>query len=474
MSDLSDLTDLSIAGAAGAIHRRELSPVELTDAYLIRIDKVDPALGCYVEVTQERARADARRAADELAGGQDRGPLHGVPLALKDLVDTAGITTAAGAKVYAERVPAADATVARRLAEAGSVLLGKTNTHELAFGITTTNPHFGPTRNPWDPSRIPGGSSGGSGAAVAAGLAAGAIGTDTGGSIRIPASMCGCVGLKPTFGRVSAAGVVPLSRSADHVGPLTRTVEDAAIVLGAIAGYDPDDAVTVAVAVPDYRAGLSDGIAGLRIGVPRAACFSLVEPEVLAVVEAALEVLAGLGAELVDVELPDAMAAMGQPGEGSLFALVIEESRLAHGVAWAERPADFGPDLAGLYSTPAIDGAGFATALATQRRFTEDMRRVLTSVDLLVAPTTVMTPPPIGAETVTILGFELPVIAAGILNTVAFNFAGLPALSVPCGFTPDGLPVGLQLGGRPFDEATVLRAGHAYEQAAGWSPRPPV
>ena len=222
---MNELTELTIADAGDAIARGDVSPVDLTQAYLDRIDKLDPELNAYVTVTADRAVRDARRATDELSAGDRRGPLHGIPLGLKDLIDTAGITTSGGAKVYADRVPTADATVSRRLADAGAVLLGKLNMHELAFGLTTTNPHFGATRNPFDTSRIPGGSSGGSGAATVAHLAAATIGSDTGGSIRVPASFCGCVGLKPTYGRVSAAGVMPLARTFDHVGPLARTVE---------------------------------------------------------------------------------------------------------------------------------------------------------------------------------------------------------------------------------------------------------
>src|SRR6185503_15024239 len=250
---VSDPTDLTIAEAAERLRTKRLSASELAAAYLARIERVNPLLNAYVTVTAERALADARRATDEIARGDHRGPLHGIPIGLKDLVDTAGIRTTYGSKVHATNVPAADAVVAQKLARAGAVLLGKHNTHEYAFGVTTDNPHWGPTRNPWITSRIPGGSSGGSGAAVAARLAAGAIGTDTGGSIRIPAALCGVVGLKPTYGRVSKAGVFPMSYLFDHVGPITQTVEDAAIMLEAIAGYDPADPTTVRMPLADYR-----------------------------------------------------------------------------------------------------------------------------------------------------------------------------------------------------------------------------
>ncbi|MGQ0575649.1 MAG: amidase family protein [Pseudonocardia sp.] len=301
-------------------------------------------------------------------------------------------------------------------------------------------------------------------------LAAATIDTDTGGSIRIPASFSGCVGLKPTYGRVSTAGVVPLARLFDTVGPLARTVEDAAILLGAIAGYDPADAATV----PDLRAALDGGVAGLRIGVPRSSLWALLADEVRAVTDAALEVLAGLGAILVEVELPDATAAIGGPGAPGWVGVVTEESRHHHRRAWADRRSDFGPDLQFLCSAPALSGAAFAESLAAFRRYAEGVRQALTGVDLLASPATPIAAPPIGAQDAVIGGVELPVAAAAMLTAAPFNLAGVPAVSVPCGLTEGGLPVGLQLAGRPFDEATVLRAAHAYEQAGGWDPRSPV
>jgi aspartyl-tRNA(Asn)/glutamyl-tRNA(Gln) amidotransferase subunit A len=251
MSD-PELCGLTIARAAKALRAREFSPLELTESYLRRIEQLNPRVNAYITVTAERARADARRATEEFAAGRIRGPLHGIPVALKDLFETEGIRTTGGARIHASHVPAQDCPVARQLRDAGTILLGKLNTHEYAYGVTTNNPHFGATRNPWNLERIPGGSSGGSGAAIAAGLATATIGTDTGGSIRMPASVCGVVGLKPTYGRVSKAGVLPLSYLFDHAGPITRTVEDAALVLNAIAGYDPSDATTVRAPVDDY------------------------------------------------------------------------------------------------------------------------------------------------------------------------------------------------------------------------------
>ncbi len=344
------LTDLSIAAAAAQLRSRSVSPVELTEAYLERIERLNPAINAYVTVTGERARADARRAAEEIAKSGPRGPLHGVPIALKDLCDTAGIRTTAGGKFFADHVPKADCAVARRLREAGSVLLGKLNTHEFAYGVTTDNPHFGATRNPWDQSRIPGGSSGGSGAAIAASLAAGTIGTDTGGSIRIPASLCGAVGLKPSYGRVSKAGIFPLSFIFDHAGPITRTVEDAAIMLEAIAGYDAADPTSERVPVDRYTQGLARGAKGLRLGVPRRYFYERLDPEVGAALESALGVLGSIGASVQDVELPSSETAIT-----SLFGLVLAEAKHIHAERLSARPQDFGADVVEILSQATPD-----------------------------------------------------------------------------------------------------------------------
>ena len=463
---MSDLTELSIAQAAAALRAGRCSATELTLAHLARIERLNPRLNAYLTVTAERALADARRAADELGRGVDRGPLHGVPIGLKDIVDTAGIRTTCGSKVHATHVPSADAAVARKLAEAGAVLLGKLATHEYAFGVTTNNPHWGPTRNPWDTTRIPGGSSGGSGAAVAARMACGAIGTDTGGSIRMPAAVCGVVGLKPTYGRVSKTGVFPMSYLFDHVGPLTRTVEDAAIMLGAIAGYDAGDATTVPMPVDDYRARLGDGMRGLRIGVPRS-LFTPVDRAVLAAVEEALVTLADLGATVREVSVPE----FPMPG---MFDLIIAEAKEIHADTLANRMDDLGADVALYLSAPHGDAVALALALRHVREYAAGVRTVLhDQVDLLVLPTCPIGAPPIGTDVVDVGGEAVQTFFAMSLRTAPFNAAGVPALTVPCGFTPGGLPIGLQIVGRPFDEVTVLRAGHAYEQATEWHRRRP-
>ncbi len=467
MGDL-ELNGLTIGRAAKAFRARALSPTELAEAYLARIATVNPRVNAYVTVTAERARADARRATDELAAGRSRGPLHGIPVALKDLYETAGIRTTGGAKIHADYVPGADCTVARRLREAGTVLLGKLNTHEYAYGVTTDNPHYGATRNPWNTEHIPGGSSGGSGAAIAAGLATATTGTDTGGSIRMPASLCGVVGLKPTYGRVSKAGVLPLSYLFDHAGPLTRTVEDAALVLNAIAGYDPADPSTVRIPVDDYTAGLGDGVRGLRVGVPRSYFFAQLDCEVAAAVEQALSDLRRLGADVRDVEVAGV-----EMGVAATFGLVLAEAQEIHAEALQARPGDFGADVRDILATPAPATPMLMTALRARDALGAAMRVALESVDVLVTPTTPIVAARIGQDAVTYGGGEEAILFAMIRCTAPFNATGLPALSLPCGFTRAGLPVGLQIVGRPFDERTVLRAGHAYEQATAWHTRTP-
>jgi aspartyl-tRNA(Asn)/glutamyl-tRNA(Gln) amidotransferase subunit A len=463
-----DLNGLTVVRAAQAIRTREVSPLELTEAYLDRIARLNPEVNAYITVTAERARADARRATDELAAGKARGPLHGIPVALKDLYETAGIRTTGGAKIHADYVPAADCTVARRLHDAGTILLGKLNTHEYAYGVTTTNPHFGATRNPWNLEHIPAGSSGGSGAAIAAGLATATTGTDTGGSIRMPASVCGVVGLKPTYGRVSKAGVIPLSYLFDHTGPITRTVEDAALMLNVLAGYDPADATSVRTPVDDYTAEIGAGIRGLRIGVPRAYFFAQLDDEVAAAVERALEELRRLGAEVRDIELDGV-----ELGVGATFGLVLTEAQEIHAEALRTRSDDFGADVRAILTTPAPDPQTLMIALRARDALTVSTRCALESVDLLVTPTTPIPAARIGEEIVRYGGVEESILLAMIRCTAPFNATGLPALSIPCGFTRAGLPIGLQLVGRPFDERIVLRAGHAYERATEWHARTP-
>jgi len=464
-----DIANLSIARAARALRDREFSPLELTDAYLRRIEQLNPTINAYVTVTAERAREDAHRATEEFTAGKIRGPLHGIPIAHKDLYETAGIRTTGGAKIHANHVPQTDCTVARKLREAGTILLGKLNTHEYAYGVTTNNPHYGATRNPWDLGRVPAGSSGGSGAAIAAGLATATTGSDTGGSIRMPASVCGVVGLKPTYGRVSKAGVLPLSYRYDHTGPLTRTVEDAALMLNVIAGYDPADPASVRVPVDDVTAFLGAGVRGLRIGVPRGYFFDHLENDIAAAMDLAIEVLVQLGADVRDVDVPGVA-----DGLGGTFGFVLAEAQNIHTGSLRDRPEDFGSDVREMLSSYWPTTTELMAGQRAVDALTAAMRTTLETVDVLVTPTTPITAPLIGQESLRYGRMEESVLGAMIRCTAPFNATHLPALSLPCGFNRDGLPIGLQIAGRPFDEATVLRVGHAYEQATDWHLRSPA
>ncbi len=458
-----ELTTLTVAEAARLLERRELSPVELTEACLERIQALEPRLNAFITVTGEEALATARERQEELARGQRRGPLHGIPMALKDLIDTAGVRTTAGSRILAERVPREDATVAARLREAGAVFLGKLNLHEFAFGGTNVNPHYGPARNPWDLERIPGGSSGGSGVAVAAGECLASLGSDTGGSIRLPAALCGITGLKPTYGRVSLHGVIPLAWSLDHVGPMCRTAEDCAIVLGAIAGPDGRDIYAADVPVPDYRAQLGGGVRGLRVGVPREHFFEGTDAEVAEAVRRAVELLAELGAEVREVSLPHTEL-LAQ----TVAAIMVPEV-LAYHLNWLrERPQDYGEDVRlRLEMGVVYPAVAYVQAQRLRRALVQEWGWVFQEIDLLATPTTRIPAP--GLEE----GGKVQTTMALIRNTNPFNLTGQPAISLPCGFTRSGLPIGLQLVGRWWEEGTVLRAAHAYQQATDWHRRAP-
>jgi aspartyl-tRNA(Asn)/glutamyl-tRNA(Gln) amidotransferase subunit A len=458
----TDLHYLTLAEAARLVRERAVSPVELTRTALERIERLDGRLRSFITVTAESALEEARRAEAAVGLQSALAPLHGVPIALKDLFDTAGVATTAGSRILGDRVPSKDATVVSRLRESGAVMLGKLNMHEFAFGVTTLNPHYGTCRNPWDTDRIPGGSSGGSGAAVAAGLCYGALGSDTGGSIRIPGSLCGIVGLKPTYGRVSRSGVLPLSWSLDHAGPMTRTVTDTALMLDAIAGHDPADPGSAAVPVPDYTATLEDGVRGLRVGLPRRYFFEQMEPAVERAVEDAVAVLRQAGAEVRDVEIE------GIEHTGAAFAPIISVEAASYHARWLrECPQDYGADVLGrLMQGDLYPATQYVNAQRLRRTITDNFLATLSEVDVLMMPTMPVTAPRIPGPAV---ATPNPLTR----NTFPFDVTGLPALTLPCGFDPDGLPIGLQIAGRPFDEPTVLRAARAYERATDWHTRHP-
>jgi aspartyl-tRNA(Asn)/glutamyl-tRNA(Gln) amidotransferase subunit A len=465
------LHTLTIEELAPLLRNKTVSPVEAVEHYLARIETLDGHLNAYITVMANEALDEARAAEQAIMAGHYHGPLHGVPIALKDLYDTAGVRTTAASKIYADRVPDADATSVAKLREAGAIIIGKTNMHEWAFGATNSTSYFGPTYNPWDLSRITGGSSGGSGAAVAAGLCAAATGSDTGGSVRIPSALCGIVGLKPTYGRISCAGLVPLSWSLDHPGPMTKSVYDAAVMLRAMAGYDPKDPVTLNAPVPDYTQTLRDGVSGLRIATDPAYAFSHVDNAVGVAVKQALRVLQDLGAELVETTLPR----LDEANDATLLIIRLDALAAGHEEFLRTRPEDYEPGGARerLEKGLEIRGVDYARAQRVRQWLRRDFETLFEEVDLIAFPTCAIPAPRLDQPEITIDGETTAVTVPLTRYTRIFNLAGLPAISVPCGFSSDELPIGLMLAGPHLDEATVLRAAYAYEQATEWHERRP-
>ena len=459
----ADLTGLSLSAAGALLRRKAVSPVELTRACLARIERLNPVVNAFITVTAEQALRQARDAEAEIHKGNWRGPLHGVPIALKDLIDTAGVRTTAGSELFKDRVPQEDAEVVRRLNAAGAVILGKLNMHEFAYGATSVPTFYGAVHNPWKTDRIAGGSSGGSAAAVAAGLCFGALGSDTGGSIRQPSAYCGITGLKPTYGRVSTRGAIPLSWSLDHVGPMCRSVEDAALLLQVIAGYDPLEASSVDAPVPDYSKALKTKVAGMRLGIPRAIFYEQLDPEIEAAVKQAMDVLHKLTAGARDVVLP-----AYQP-----LPVLDAEAHAYHAGYIAKTPELYQPA-----TRTRIEGGARITAEAyiQGRRELDRLRSavagVFANVDLLVTPTTPVPPATIADAKVS----EIPGpgrTTPSLRNTAPFDVYGLPTISVPCGFTSAGLPIGLQISGPRLGEPAVLALAQAYQQATAWHTRRP-
>ncbi len=448
----------SIVALAPRIRRKEVSPVDLTRDCLDRIEKLNPALNAFITVTAEAAMAAARAADAEIVRGRWRGPLHGIPVAIKDLIDTAGTLTTAASAMHQNRVPAEDADVVRRLRRAGAVILGKNNLHEFAYGGSSLVSFFGDVHNPWNKAHITGGSSGGSAAAAAAGLCYAAIGTDTAGSIREPAALCGCVGIKPTYGRVSCRGVIPLSWSLDHIGPLAASVGDAATVLQAIAGYDALDIFSVDVAVSDYVSGIGEGAKALRVGVPRQHFFDDLHDEVRSAVEQALVVIRTLVASVLELNIE-------VPTNRNVQA---PESYAYHAENIARAPELYQPEtLRRIRTGEKISAAEYIQGRHEQERERRRALQFFSDVDLLITPTT-----PIPAPAIADLRKNPEALRPAELvllrNTRPFNVWGLPTISVPCGFTKSGLPIGLQIAGSHWREDLVLRLAYAYEQNTEW------
>jgi aspartyl-tRNA(Asn)/glutamyl-tRNA(Gln) amidotransferase subunit A len=481
-------TRLTIHELGERFRRRELTPSEVTEAYLARIVALDPQVQAYLTVTREPAMRQAAEADARYAAGTPRGPLDGVPIAVKDVLCTRGIRTTCGSRILESFVPPYDATAVARLLAAGAVLLGKLNMDEFAMGSSTENSAFFPTRNPWDLTRVPGGSSGGSAAAVAARLAAAALGTDTGGSIRQPAAFCGDVGLKPTYGRVSRYGLVAFASSLDQIGPLARDVEDAALVLGAIAGHDPLDSTSVDVPVPDYRALLGRGVDGLKVGIPAEYFIEGLDPEVEAAVRAAIRVLEELGARSEPVSLPHTEYALAAyyliaPAEASSnlarydgvkYGLRAGRARDLIEMYSRTRAAGFGAEvkrrvMLGTYALSAgYYDAYYGKAQRVRTLVRRDFQAAFERVDVIAAPTTPGVAFKFGEK-------EDPLqMYLNDVFTIPGNLSGLPGVAIPAGFTMAGLPIGLQLVGRAFDEAGLLRVAHAYERATAWHERAPA
>jgi aspartyl-tRNA(Asn)/glutamyl-tRNA(Gln) amidotransferase subunit A len=450
----------TIRELGGHYRKRELSPVEVTRTLLGRIEQLDPMLHAFITLTADRAMADARAAEAALQRGDAR-PLLGIPVAHKDIYCTRGIRTTGGSALLADWLPEDNATCVRRWQEAGTVLLGKLITHEFAFGLQLPGHRFQPARNPWNIAHIPGGSSSGSGAALAAGLVVGATGSDTGGSIRGPAAFCGIVGLKPTYGRVSRAGVLTLSWTLDHAGPMARTVEDCAYLLQAMAGHDAADPASSRVPVDDYLAPLGRDIRGVKIGVPRAYFFDGIDPEVAQAFEGALTTLRGLGAEVRDVTIPSLHTTP------AFLLILMAEAFAYHARDICEHPELYGDVLRERILTGAlVTAAEYTQAQRLRAQLGREMAEVLQDVDVLATPTTPAPATPFTLAQDPEFGFPRS-------NMPPFNLTGLPTLALPCGFTSSGLPLSLQLAGRPFEEGMVLQVGHAYEQATLWHTRRP-
>ena len=458
----SDATWLSLTEASRLIRDKKISSVELTQSCLNRIERLNPKLNAFITVTAESALAQARKTESEIQRSHWRGPLHGVPIALKDLFDTAGVKTTAGSALFKDRVPTQDGEIVRRLKDAGAVLLGKLNMHEFAYGGSSVISYYGPVHNPWSPDHEAGGSSAGSAVAMAAGLCYGSVGSDTGGSIRQPSAYCGTVGLKPTYGRVSTRGVIPLSWLYDHVGPMTRTVEDAAAMLQVLAGYDPEDANSADAPVPDYTQALSQN-GPLRVGVPRAYFYEKLHPEIESAMNAALAVIGKLAASVRDVEMP----------ASNDTTILRAEAYAYHAENVKKNPELYQPEtLKRIRAGEDVTTAAYIQARRQVDQYRHTIRKVFETVDLLVTPTTPVPPFTISELLADMDNLRTKEILT-LRNTRPFNILGLPSISVPCGFTRAGLPIGLQISGAPWAEGNVLRLAHAYEQQTEWHKKRP-
>jgi aspartyl-tRNA(Asn)/glutamyl-tRNA(Gln) amidotransferase subunit A len=483
-----DLSSLTIKEASELIRKKEISPVELTRVVLKRIEEKDPRINSYITVLWDEAINQAKEEERLIVSGNYRGPLHGIPLSVKDIFVMRGVRTTCGSKILENFISPYDSTVVKNLREAGAIVVGKNNMDEFAMGSSTENSYFGPTRNPWDLDRVPGGSSGGSAAAVSASLCFASIGTDTGGSIRQPASLCGVVGLKPTYGRVSRFGMIAFASSLDQAGPIAKTVEDAALVLNVIAGSDPRDSTSVRLPVPDYTEHINEGIKGLRIGIPKEYFIKGIDPEVEGAVRKAITFFEDLGAHLEEISLPHTEYAVSAyyiiaPSEASSNLARYDGVRYGFRSPHCEslrdmytktRAQGFGAEvkrriMIGTYALSAgYYDAYYLKAQRVRTLIKRDFEKAFERVDVIMTPTSPEVAFRIGEKVDDPLKMYL-----SDIFTIPCNLAGLPGISVPCGFNSEGLPIGLQILGKPFDEETILRVGHNYEIHTGWTRRKP-
>ena len=469
---MHELEFASIEALSALLAKKKVSPIELTRLYLSRIERLNPKLNAFIAVASESALAEARAAERELLRGRRRGALRGIPIALKDNIYTRNLRTTMGSRILRDFVPSEDATVVRKLRRAGAIVLGKTNLHEFAYGVTSENPHYGPVRNPWKTDRISGGSSGGSAVAVAAGLCAVAIGSDTGGSIRIPSGLCGVVGFKPTFGRVSVHGVFPLAASFDHVGPIARSAVDAALILECIAGHDPLDPTSLARSEKSFRSTLKRK--RVRLGRPKEHFWVNMDSEVRRITETAVGDFVKAGAELKEISLPTVVAGI----EAANLIAAVEATQL-HGREgyFPARAGEYGADVRGrLEQGGNVRAIDYLSAQEVMRRARDEAEAVLKNVDAIVIPTSPIGAPPMGSEPVRVGDVEMPLRTALVDRNRFGNFTGLPAISMPCGIMQNGLPVAVQFIGRRFADAQLIAIAQRFaENQRDWQPRhPPV
>ena len=464
-----DLSKLTIGNLSSHIQNKKVSPVEITQAILDRISRLNPKVNAYITVLEDQAMEKAKIAEKDIMEGNYKGPMHGIPVAVKDNMEAKGFKTTCASKVRENHISTFNATVVERLQQAGAILIGKLNMQEFAIGATSTDSHFGPVRNPWDTSRIPGGSSGGSAAAIGSSIAMGTLGSDTRGSGRIPASLCGIVGLKPTYGLASNYGITPVAWSLDHPAPMTGTVEDAAIMLQAIAGYDPNDPSTVDIPLPDYRAATLKDIKGLKLGLPANYFFDEIDPEVEKAVREALKVFKDLGASVEDVTIPKVEFV---PVAGSFVSPA--EQFTYHEDSVKNHFQDYSANVRERILTGSVMLAtDYIKSQQYRNLLRRDVHKILERFDALLTPTTAATAPKIGGGTVNIGGVEKNVLKLLSLFTAPWNLTGQPAISVPCGFGPNNMPVGLQIVGRSFDEEMIIRVANAYEANTSWHEKRP-